>query len=402
MSGVCEGGNGRHCLIIVENLAVPFDRRTWQMGLALKAAGWEVSIICPRSDLHPAAEEVIAGIAIFRHPLPLEARGVLGFAVEYSAALFHQARLAWRLWRRHPFHVIHACNPPDLMFLVALIFRPRGVRFVFDQHDLCPELYVAKFGRRGLGWSLSNLLERCSYRLADHVIVANDRFGVLGGRRTGVPAERITTVRSVPDAERLRGAVANPALRKGKSILIGYVGLIAAQDGVDYLIRALAHLRSAHGEDDFHCCIMGDGPDKPVLEALVRQHDLTAHVTFTGYLSGQAFKDTLASFDIGIVPDPPNEYTHNITMNKVFEYMRLAKPIVCFDLVETTFLAGEAAVVADSATATGLADAILPLLRDADLRQRLGTAGQHRMARWSWENEAAALVQAYDQVVPPR
>ena len=133
------------CLIIVENLPVPFDRRVWQEALALAEAGWQVSVVCPKSHLHPQDEEVIDGIFIYRHPAPLEARGKFGFVFEYASALYYEARLTWKVFRRHGIDVIHACNPPDLIFLIAIPFKLLGTKFVFDHHDICPELYTAKF-----------------------------------------------------------------------------------------------------------------------------------------------------------------------------------------------------------------------------------------------------------------
>jgi len=390
-----------HCLLIVENLAVPFDRRSWQSARALRSAGWEVTVICPSSPLHPQRREVIEGVTVLRHALPLEGRGLWGLALEYTVALLAQMRLAVMLYARKPFHVVQVCNPPDMMFLVALLFRPLGVRFVFDQHDLCPELYAAKFGTRGAGWHLTRWMERCSFGLADHVIVANDNFARIAGRRNHKPASAITAMRSVPHAEQFADARPDPALRQGKRLLLGYVGIIAAQDGVDYLIRALAALRDRYGVTDLHCCIVGDGPDLSRIRALASELGLGKMVTFTGYLSGEAFRTHLASFDIGVVPDPPNEYTHNITMNKVFEYMSLGTPIAGFDLSETRRMAGPAASIAWSATAEGLAEAILPLIEDDALRTRMGEAGRERMRAWSWNQEAARLVDVYDRFARP-
>lgn len=391
----------KHCLMVVENLAVPFDRRSWQSALALRAAGWEVTVICPRSRLHPLRREVIEGITILRHALPVEGRGLFGLALEYVVALLAQLGLSAMLYLRKPFQVIQVCNPPDMMFLVALMFRPLGVRFVFDQHDLCPELYAAKFGRRDAGWHLSRWLERCSFGLADHVIVANDNFAALAGRRNGKPVHAITTMRSVPPAAQFANARPDPALRNSKRLLIGYVGIIAIQDGLDYLVRALALLRDRHGESDLHCCIVGDGPDLPRIRALAAELSVQDMITFTGYLSGEAFRTHLASFDIGVVPDPPNAYTHNITMNKVFEYMALGIPMAGFELSETQRLTGPAAAFAWSATAEGLAEAMLPLIRDDALRARMGEAGRRRMRGWSWNQEAARLVDVYQRLARP-
>ncbi|MBY0337290.1 MAG: glycosyltransferase, partial [Acetobacteraceae bacterium] len=358
----------------MENLPVPFDRRTWQEARALHAAGWEVTVICPLTAMHPEREQVLDGITVLRHPLPLEASGRAGFLLEYPAALFHQARLALRVFRRRRFHVVHACNPPDLMFLVALLFRPFGVRFVYDQHDLSPELFVAKFGRGGFGLSVTKLFERLTYAAADHVIVANERFRELAGPRNGTPDDRITVVRSVPRASVLGGATPAPGLRREGRPLIGYVGVIGEQDGVEGLVEALALLRDRHGFKDFDCVIVGDGSARRAVEARARALGLDEHVTFTGYLTGEAFRQHLAAFEIGVVPDPLNPYTDTITMNKVFEYLQLGLPIVCHRLAETVALAGPAALVTPTPDPSGLAEALARLAADPAERARLGAA----------------------------
>ena len=246
------------CLIIVENLAVPFDRRVWQEAQALAGAGWRVSVICPKSTLHPQAEETIDGIAIYRHPIPLEARGVLGFFLEYASALYHETRLAFRVWRRHGIDVIHACNPPDLIFLVALPYKLLGAKFVFDQHDICPELYIAKFNRRGIGHAITRACEWLSYRCADLVITANESFKKLCAPRNGKNPEDVVAVHSYPDFAKFAAVAAQP--NTDPRLTIGYVGIIGSQDGVHTLVRAIDVLRNRRGSGGFRCRIVGDGP----------------------------------------------------------------------------------------------------------------------------------------------
>ena len=258
------------CLIIVENLPVPFDRRVWQEALALAEAGWQVSVVCPKSHLHPQHEEVIDRIFIYRHPTPLEARGKLGFVFEYASALYYETRLAWKVFRRHGIDVIHACNPPDLIFLIAIPFKLLGAKFVFDHHDICPELYTAKFGRRGMGYKVTRLFEMLSYRFADLVITANNSFKRLCAPRNGKNLGDIIVVRSFPDPDKFSLVAPDPIPSTRPRFVIGYVGIIGDQDGVDMLIRAVSILRKKHHDFEFVCRIVGDGPSCDSVKALAR------------------------------------------------------------------------------------------------------------------------------------
>ena len=360
------------CLIIVENLAVPFDRRVWQEAQALAEAGWQVSVICPKSALHPQAEETIDGIAIYRHPIPLEARGVLGFFLEYASALYHETRLAFRVWRRHGIDVIHACNPPDLIFLVALPYKLLGAKFVFDQHDICPELYIAKFNRRGIGHAITRACEWLSYRCADLVITADESFKKLCAPRNGKNPDDVVAVHSYPDFAKFAAGAAHPNAHPDPRLTIGYVGIIGSQDGVHTLVRAIDVLRNRRGSGGFRCRIVGDGPSCAAVRALAEKANLQDCVEFTGYLAGKELLASLSTFDIGVIPDPKDCYTDHITMNKAFEYMFLGKPVVGFRLRETERIVGDCGVFADEETPEALADAIAGLLDDAALRTRAG------------------------------
>ena len=383
------------CLIIVENLPVPFDRRVWQEAQALAGAGWQVSVVCPKSELHPKTEEVIEGIFIYRHPVPLEAARRFSFAFEYLNALYHETRLAWKVFRRHGIDVVHGCNPPDLIFLVALPFKLLGVKFVFDQHDICPELYVAKFSKRGIGYWGACVCEWLSYRCADLVITANDTFRALCAPRNRKHLDDIVVVRSFPDIAKF-APTAVVRERVSAHVTIGYLGIIGDQDGVEVLVHAISVLRKQYDMDNFLCRIVGDGPSFSAVKALVKELELTDWVELTGYLTGRELLENLSSFDIGVIPDLKNCYTDNITMNKVFEYMFLAKPIVGFQLRETMDLVGPCGVFAQEETPQALAKAILMLINDPVLRSGLGEGGRSRARElFSWSAEAKKLVDAY-------
>lgn len=391
----------RSCVIVVENLPVPFDRRVWQEAKALHAAGWKVSVICPSTDKYPLAHEVIDDIAVYRHPLPLEGRGAMGFLTEYMAALFHEARLLVKVLRREGFDVIQACNPPDLIFIVAAPFKLLGKKFVFDHHDVAPELFVAKFNRKGFFHTLLLWAEWLTFKTADMVISANDTFREIAIDRGGKARDDVTTVYSVPDPTRLRRIAADKTVRGDRSVLIGYVGIIGDQDGVDHLIMAAKYLRDNLKKTDFRVAVVGDGPALASVRKLAEQHNLADHVTFTGYLSGDNLLAQLSDFDIGVIPDPVNEYNDKISMNKVFEYSALGIPIVSYDLTETHRLLGDAGTYATKPDPEGLAIAINGLLESADLRTRRGLdAKQLADAKFSWDNEVTKLIAAYDRILP--
>lgn len=391
------------CVIVVENLPVPLDRRVWQEACALRDAGWSVSVICPMNAQHPAAYEEIDDIAIFRHPLPLEARGKFAFLAEYAAALYHEFRLLLTVSRKRGFDVIQGCNPPDLIFLVALPFKLFGKKFVFDHHDVCPELFVAKFGRRGLFHRLLLIAERLTFATADLVISANETYrGIAIDRGRKHPSD-VVTVYSVPDRRRIRRVEPDPALRATARTILGYVGIIADQDGVDHLVRCVAHLVNDHRRDDIGAVVVGDGPALESVKALAVELGVERCITFTGYLRGEDLLRALSTFDIGIIPDPVNEYNDKISMNKVFEYSALGIPSVSYDLTETKRLLGPAGHYADDATPAGLARACLPLIDDVEARARAGAAAKALADRkFDWALEAQAYVGAYARLLPGR
>ncbi|MDZ4371007.1 MAG: glycosyltransferase family 4 protein [Phenylobacterium sp.] len=393
---------GRTCVIVVENLPVPFDRRVWQEATALRDAGWIVTVICPLTQAYPSRDEVIDDIQIYRHPLPLEASGAGGFLLEYGAALFWEFRLLIKAARGRGFDVIHACNPPDLIFLAALPFKLLGKRFVFDHHDICPELYEAKFGKRGFFHALLVLFERLTFRMADLVISSNATFQQLAIDRGGKDPGKTVAVYSVPDSSRLRRVDPEPALRMGKRHLVGYVGIIGDQDGLDHFLRAVAALRDRHGRDDFHAVVVGDGPALAQIRALATQLGLDDLVTFTGYRIGDDLLRALSTFDIGVIPDPMNDYNDRISMNKVFEYSAFGVPTVAYPLTETRRLLGDVGTFAEGSEPDDLADGIVRLLDDDALRsERAAAALNLAEARFSWAWEKEKLVAAYDRLLPP-
>ncbi len=384
-------------LIIVENLPVPRDRRVWQEACALRDAGWQVSVICPAIAGYPRGHSVIDGIAIWRHPLPAEGRGLFGYAREYAVALAWQLALAWRVLRVRGFDVIHACNPPETIFLVGLAFKLLGKRFLFDHHDLSPELYQAKFSRTGPVHRALLLLERLTFRTADVAIATNESLRRVAVDRGGMDPSRVFVVRSAPDLRRLAAIPApDPGLRRGAGFLVAYVGVMNSQDGVEYLLGAMRHIVVERGRRDVRAVLMGDGPQRPALEAMAARLEVAGQVDFTGWADDGLLLPMLAAADACVAPDPVNPFNHSCTMNKILEYMALGKPVVMFDLAEGRRSAGDAALYARDNDAVDLGEKLLALADDSALRRRLGETGRARMAgELAWEAQVPRLLAAY-------
>lgn len=390
-------------LIIVENLTVPLDRRVWQEARSLRDAGYTVSVICPKGGVYTKSYELLEDIHIFRHPLPIEADGPVGYAIEYSSALFFEFLLSLRVRAKVGFDVIQACNPPDLIFLVAAFWKYLfGTRFVFDHHDINPELFEAKFNRRGFFHKWLLKFERMTFQMADVSIATNERFKQIAVERGGMDADDVFVVRSIPDLSRFKRMSPNTALANGRKTVVGYVGIMGNQDGVDLLIEAMNELVFRHGRQDVQCVIVGSGTELPNLRTLVRERGLDDYVTFTGFISGEPLMQALSGFDIGVIPDPKNTYNDKISMNKVFEYMSLGIPFVQFDLDEGRDMAGDAALYARDNSPADLSRQLLRLADDHALREQLAQNGRVRAKRLlSWERERASLLQAYDRALIP-
>ncbi|MCA3269886.1 MAG: glycosyltransferase family 4 protein [Thalassospira sp.] len=387
-------------LIIVENLPVPFDRRVWQEATTLKTNGYEVSIICPTGKNYTARHEVLDGINIYRHPLPLEANGALGYALEYGSALFWELLLAIRVYRRHGFDAIHACNPPDTIFLVAGIFKYLfGKKFLFDHHDINPELYEAKFGRRDFFYKLICWLERMTFKVADVSIATNESYKRIAIERGGKDPADVFVVRSGPSLERLKLLPPDESLKKGKKYLVGYVGVMGKQEGIEYLLKAAAHLKK-QGRNDIHYGLVGGGPELELLKQQAAQYGLDdSDVTFTGRVPDAALLAMLNTADVCVNPDEANAMNDKSTMNKIMEYMALGKPIVQFDLTEGRFSAGEASLYAAANDAEDMAAKIVWLLDNPDACAKMGAYGRARVENdLEWRHEVPKLLAAYGRL----
>lgn len=392
----------KHIVVLVENLSVPFDRRVWQESRALVDAGFRVTVICPAGvDRDREPEALIDGVRILRYPLRPATGGPLGYLREYGLALWHTARLALRVRRAGPIDVVHACNPPDLLFLVALMLRPGGTRFVFDHHDLVPELFQSRFpgGGRPLYW-FTRLLERLTFAAADAVISTNESYRRVAIQRGGMAPDRVTVVRSAPDLSRFVPREPDQELRRGKSHLLAYLGVMGPQDGVDYALRALRILRDDLGRDDVHCVFMGAGDAYDDMVALSRRLGIDDMVEFPGRVPDEFVQRCLSTADVCLSPDPLNPLNDVSTMNKVVEYMAMGRPIVSFELREAQVSAGDAAVYVPANDEAAFAKATDDLLGDPERRARMGAFGRRRVEQdLSWAVSRRTLVRFYTRLL---
>jgi glycosyltransferase involved in cell wall biosynthesis len=388
-------------LIIVENLPCPFDRRVWQEARTLRAAGYEISIICPKGKGYEKSYEEIDGIAIHRHSLPVEADHWYGYALEYLWAFCAQMFLSMRVLMTRGFDVIHACNPPDTIFLVAWFYRLFGKKFLFDHHDINPELYEAKFGRRDVFYKLMVLLERLTFRTASASIATNESYRRIAIERGGMPPEKVFVVRSGPSLDRLRVLPPTPALKCGRKYLVGYVGVMGKQEGIDLLLQSVRYIVHEKGRQDVHFGLVGGGTELEALKAMAQELGVADYVTFTGRVPDAQLLAMLNTADLCVNPDVANEMNDKSTMNKIMEYMALGKAIVQFDLTEGRFSAQEASLYARRNDPVDMAEKILSLLDDEDRRRSMGNFGRLRVANeLSWEHEVPKLLAAYDSVLP--
>ena len=385
-------------LIIVENLTVPLDRRVWQEACALRDAGYTVSVVCPKGGIHTAPYEHLDGVHIFRHPLPIEASGPLGYVAEYSTALFFEFVLSVKAYFKVGFDAVQACNPPDLLFIIGAFWKYLfGKPFVFDHHDINPELYEAKFGRRGAWHRLLHFFERQTFRVADVAIATNETFRDIATGRGRMDKDRVFIVRSVPDTSRFRRVEPNPALKMGRKHLVGFVGIMGSQDGVDLMVEAMHAIVNEHGRNDVQALIVGTGTELPYLKKLSAERGLEDYITFPGFQSGNALLTAMSTFDIGIIPDPKNVYNDKISMNKVLEYMTLGIPFVQFDLNEGRKMAADAALYAEDNCPRSLATRMLTLLDDTALRESTAAEGVARAkSLLRWDEERSRLLSAYE------
>ena len=390
-------------LLLTENAPVPSDRRVWNESRALTAAGYEVVIVCAEgSDRCREPFELLEGIEIHRYPLAQAGAGVLGYVREYGMAMLRTRRLARELGRERRFDIVHASNPPDFLLLAALSLRRRGARFVFDHHDLMPELCLTRFGeRRRLLHRVALTAERIGFRVADVVLCTNESYREIALRRGRRRPDDVFVVRNGPDLERFRPVPPDRSLKRGRAHLIAYLGVMAPQDGVDHAVRALAKLRERR--EDWRAIFLGDGECLEDLRALVRELRLDDLVEFPGWTYDDGVRRVLSTADVCLAPDPPNPLNELSTMVKIVEYMAMSRAVVSYDLRESRRSAEGAAVYAHPGDIGEFADKVDELLSDPGRRERMGRIGRQRVeAELAWDHSARRLLAAYGHALRSR
>jgi glycosyltransferase involved in cell wall biosynthesis len=394
---------GKRILMLIENAPYSWDGRVRREANTLAAAGYKVTVICRQAPGEGWCEQFGPVIA-YQYPPPPSVNGFVGYVLEYAYALIATMLLTCWIAARKGFDCIHAHNPPDLFVLVVGFWKLFGKRLVFDQHDLAPEMYLARFAHRANRHVHQALLvfERLSCRWADQVIVANESCKRLVVNRTGIRPGKVAVVRNGPEKCHLQVAEPLAGLRREPRLLIGYVGVMGRQDGVDYLLRALAHLVRSFQRRDWRCVLVGDGEEVPALKQLAGELGISAQVQFTGWLDYREVPRYIAAMDICVAPDPSNEYSDRSTIIKLMEYMAQARPMVAFDLPEHRVTAGRAALYAAANDELDFARQIARLMDDRELRERLGQLGRTRAASTlAWSQQEQALIGAYERIVVP-
>ncbi len=387
-------------LIIVENLPVPMDRRVWQQATALVRAGYRVHVICPKSGKYTKSNEVLQGVFIHRHSLPIEGSGIARYIIEYLWALVAEAILTIKVMWKVRIDVIQACNPPDNIFLIGTFARLfTGSKFIFDHHDPFAELFSQKFSSRPRLRAIVDWFERRSLRSADRVITTSEELRQLAIVRHGVEPGKVTLVRSGFDLNRIPVAEPDTALKNGKKFLVLYVGVMGAQDGLDLLLEAAAYL--VHElKQDVQFVLVGGGSELLPMRTLASKLNLNQCVQFTGYLEGSSLIKLFKTADLGVCPDPKNSFNDKLSMNKILEYMAFGLPIVQFDLTEGKRLAGDAAAYASNNDPRQLAIAMADLLNDSEERARKGELGMARVRdMFAWQKQEAAYISVYNELL---
>lgn len=387
----------RKVLIIVENLPVPFDTRVWQEATTLAANGYTVSVICPKGKGYTKEKEFLEGVHIFRHNLPTEGNGAVGYAKEYFIALREELRLAKKVYKEIGFDVIHGCNPPDNIYMIARFFKKNGVKYVFDHHDICPELFEAKFGSTsGLLYKSQIWLEKQTYKHCTFAFVTNESYKRIAIERDKMEPNKVIVLRSGPKLERMCIMPPMESIKRGYKYMVGYLGVIGQQEGIEYLLEAAKYIKE-HDNNVFWG-IVGGGPHLDVLKKQAYEMGLEDCVEFTGRVSDHKMLEYLNTADVCVNSDKYNSMNDKSTMNKILEYMALAKPIVQFDLTEGRYSAQEASLYAKNNDAEDMAKKIMELLADPERRKRMGEFGRNRVVNeLSWEHTSKALLEGYEK-----
>lgn len=389
----------KHILFIVENNPAQTDRRVWSEALTAKQLGYHVSVICPESVKEGRRSRCIDGIDIYEHPRPHEGSGISGLLIEYANALIWETILSLRIFFRNPFDVIHAANPPDHLFLIAVLFKPFGVKFIFDHHDIAPETFFAKFGRKGIFYAILHVMELLTFKTADIVISTNESYKKIAVERGGKCADEVFVVRNGPDLSQIPSMEPNNSLRKGFKYLVGYVGVLGQQEGMENLLDAVKYTVEKRNRTDIRFIVVGKGPQLKSLIRMCHVMGISQYVWFTGFIPDRDLYEILATADVCVNPEFSNEFTDKSTMIKIMEYMAFGKPIVQYETTEGKVSAADASVYITENSVTEFADAVISLLDDPEKRRLMGQKGRKRIVDMlGWHHQKLCLKKAYESI----
>ena len=386
----------KHILLIVENNPVPHDIRVWNEAQALNEFGYKVSVICPQSIKSPAKFEILNNIFIYRHYIPFEANGKFGFILEYANALFWEFFLSLYIFIKDPFQVIHAANPPDHIFIIAAFYKLLKVKYVFDHHDITPENYLAKFSVEDPFYKLLLVMEKLTFKTADIVISTNESYKNIALTRGNKGKKDVFVVRNGPNLSAIPVTAPDAKWKFGYPYLVAYVGNIGNQEGIDSLLKIVHYLVYQREIVDTRFIIIGTGPHWQAIVQLAKTMNLEKYVMFTGYIPYKDFYEILATSDLCINPEFRNEFTDKSTMIKIMDYMTFGKALVQFETTEGKITAGDAAYYVRENNVEHFANAVVHLLRESAIRNKMGDFGRKRIEEFlNWDEQKKVLKSAY-------
>ena len=396
-----KGSTKPKVLIVVQNLPVPFDRRVWMESTTLVNNGYDVTVICPKAKGYTKSFEVIEGIHIYRYNLPIDAQGAVGYVSEFAWCFAATALLTAKVGAKRGFDILHVCNPPETFFPLGWLVKATGRKFMFDHHDLSPEMYMAKEESNASRLVHKALLfmEAQTFKAAQICITTNNSHKRIAIERGGMDPEDVFIVRSGPDLTRLEVMAPEPEWKAGKKYMVAYLGEICKQDGVDHMVRAMRIIRDEFERTDIHAVFLGGGPHQPAIKEYAAEIGADDLCTFTGRVSDEDLCRVLSSADVGVDPDPRNEWSDQSTMNKIMEYMYFSLPVVAYELTENKYSAQEAALYAKPNEERELAKTILAVIDDPEMAEKMGDFGRARIVNeLSWEHSAPVLLGAYEHL----